>query len=210
MLLPACIVKALVTACWQGALAWTALSAACLLATQVPVTPPLSAVRAQQPSAGALFAPATQQTGDTPQAAPAASPAAAPAGSNMTQLGSSSGSSSSTGSRGAAPTEPTAGGASATTAAPSPVSAATGANTVERLSWADRAKRAPAHPPQPQSPLCGAGSQAVRQVGGPWVKHCVLVPLCAQAASSGAKLGSLHIASSQLHASLLLPVVLAC
>eukprot|EP00891_Asterochloris_glomerata_P004124 jgi/Astpho2/4124/Aster-01267 len=119
-----------------------------------------------QPSAGALFAPATQQTGDTPQAAPAASPATAPAGSNLTQLGSSSGSSSSTGSRGAAPTEPTAGGASATTAAPSPVPAATGANTADGLSWADRAKRAPAHPPQPKSPLRGAGSagsQAARQ-----------------------------------------------
>ena len=116
----ACIVKFCVTASWQGTLAWTALYAACLQVNMVPVTPPLSAARAQQPAAGATTAPAMQQTGHAPQATPAAVPAVG----GTTQPVSSSGSSSGARPKAAAPAEPTAAGIGATSAAPAERTAA--------------------------------------------------------------------------------------
>ena len=116
----ACMIKFRVTASWQGTFAWTALYAACLQVNMVPVTPPLSAARAQQPAAGAMTAPAMQQTGHAPQATPAAVTAVG----STTQPVSLSDSSSGARPKAAAPAEPTAAGVGATSAAPAERTAA--------------------------------------------------------------------------------------
>ena len=147
--------KALVTACWQETLAWTALSAACLQVITVPVTPPLSAARAQQAPAGATSAPAMQQTGHAPRAVPVAAPAAR----HTTQPVSFSGSSSGTGPKAAAPAEPTAAGGGTTSAAPTePTAAGVGATSAAPAEPVAAGVSASSAAPAPVSAAAGANT----------------------------------------------------